>query len=106
MDLARLRQVKGGPDARAPLDFMGKEELAANLFRITQTEAKIRKESRRGQQSPERAAEEVGQRVRRTMQDISGNQPEALAPAEDIRGCASNSNRRNENFESWTGRNR
>jgi DNA-damage-inducible protein D len=85
MDLARLRQLKGVPDARTPLDFMGKEELAANLFRITQTEAKIRKENRRGQQSLERAAEEVGQRVRRTMQEISGNQPEALSPAEDIR---------------------
>ena len=64
---------------------MAKEELAANLFRITQTEAKIRKENRRGQQSLEHAAEEVGRRVRQTMQEISGNQPEALPPAEDIR---------------------
>ncbi len=85
MDLARLRQLKGVPDSRTPLDFMGKEELAANLFRITQTEAKIRKESRRGQQALERTAEEVGRRVRQTMQEISGNQPEELPPAEDIR---------------------
>src|ERR1035441_8986564 len=85
MALARLRQLKGVPDARTPLDFMGKEELAANLFRITQTEAKVRKESRRGQQSLERAAEEVGRRVRRKMQGISGNKAGAVAPAEDIR---------------------
>jgi len=85
MDLTRLRQLKGVPDSRTPLDFMGKEELAANLFRITQTEAKIRKENRRGQQSLERAAEEVGRRVRQSMQEISGSQPEALSPAEDIR---------------------
>lgn len=85
MDLARLRQLKGVPDSRTPLDFMAKEELAANLFRITQTEAKIRKEKRRGQQSLEHTAEEVGRRVRQTMQEISGNQPEALSPAEDIR---------------------
>jgi DNA-damage-inducible protein D len=85
MDLARLRQLKGVPDSRTPLDFMGKEELAANLFRITQTEAKIRKENRRGQQSLERAAEDVGRRVRQTMQEISGNQPENLSRAEDIK---------------------
>ena len=55
------------------------------LFRITQTEAKIRRENRRGQQSLERAAEDVGRRVCQTMQEISGNQPEALSPADDIR---------------------
>jgi DNA-damage-inducible protein D len=85
LDLARLRQLKGVPAARTPLDFMGKEELAANLFRITQTEAKIRNERRRGQPALENAAEEVGRRVRRTMQEISGNQPEELPPAGDIR---------------------
>jgi DNA-damage-inducible protein D len=85
MDVARLRQLKGVPDSRTPLDFMGKEELAANLFRITQTEAKIRREARHGQQSLERAAEEVGRRVRQTMEEISGNRPEELAPATDIK---------------------
>lgn len=79
-------------DGRSQVDFklsrfacMGKEELAANLFRITQTEAKIRKERRRGQHSLEDAAEEVGRRVRRTMEEISGNRPEELRPTEDIK---------------------
>jgi len=63
----------------------GFESLAANLFRLTQTEAKIRRENRRGQQSLEHAAEEVGRRVRQTMQDISGNRPEELPPASDIK---------------------
>jgi len=85
MDLVRLRQLKGVPDSRTPLDFMAKEELAANLFRITQTEAKIRKEQRRGQKALEHAAEEVGRRVRQTMLEISGSQPEDLPPVEDIR---------------------
>ncbi|MCX6901623.1 MAG: damage-inducible protein D [Verrucomicrobia bacterium] len=85
MDLAKLRQLKQVPQSRSVLDFMGKEELAANLFRITQTEAKIRNERRRGQGELESAAEEVGRRVRRTMQEISGNQPEALPPAGDIK---------------------
>lgn len=38
MDLWRLRRHKGVPENRSPLDFMGKTELAANLFRVTQTE--------------------------------------------------------------------
>ncbi len=85
MDLVKLRKLKQVPERRSPLDFMGKEELAANLFRITQTEAKIRKERRHGQHELETAAEEVGRRVRQTMQEISGNQPEALPPSEDIK---------------------
>jgi len=39
MPLSRLKEIKGIPDGRTPLDFMGREEMAANLFRITQTEA-------------------------------------------------------------------
>ena len=42
MDLWKIRRRKGVPDGRSPLDFMGKTELAANLFRVTQTEEKIR----------------------------------------------------------------
>jgi len=85
MDIARVRNLKGVPQERSLLDFMGKEELAANLFRITQTEAKIRKEKRRGQQALEQTAEEVGRRIRQTMQEISGSQPEELPPTKDIR---------------------
>jgi DNA-damage-inducible protein D len=40
MNLRRLRQVKGVPESRSPLDFMGKRELAANLFRIAETRGK------------------------------------------------------------------
>lgn len=43
MNLARLKEHKGLKARGSLLDFMGKEELAANLFRITQTEAKIRR---------------------------------------------------------------
>lgn len=85
MDLWRIREIKGVPSNRSPLDFMGKQELAANLFRITETEAKIKNENVRGQASLERAAEEVGRTVRRTMLDISGTRPELLPPAEDIK---------------------
>jgi DNA-damage-inducible protein D len=85
MDLWLVRRRKGVPQGRSPLDFMGKTELAANLFRVTQTEEKIRAERIRGQKPLERTAEDVGRRVRRTMIEISGKRPEELPPAEDIR---------------------
>ncbi|MDE3098832.1 MAG: damage-inducible protein D [Verrucomicrobiota bacterium] len=85
MDLFRIRRIKGVPDGRSPLDFMGKTELAANLFRVTQTEEKIKAEGTRGQACLERAAESVGRKVRATMNEISGKRPESLPPAEDIK---------------------
>lgn len=85
MNLSRLRDIKGVPAGRSPLDFMGKEELAANLFRITQTEAKIKNEAIRGQKPLEVAAEKVGQEVRQTIKRISGNTPESLPAAEDLK---------------------
>jgi len=85
MNLAKLRDLKGIPEGRSPLDFMGKTELAANLFRITQTEEKIRTQNIQGQKHCERTAEDVGREVRQTMQRISGIAPEALPIAEDIK---------------------
>jgi DNA-damage-inducible protein D len=85
MDLWQVRRRKGVPAGRSPLDFMGKTELAANLFRVTQTEEKIRAERIRGQRPLERTAEDVGRKVRRTMIEISGKRPEELPPAEDIK---------------------
>lgn len=89
MNLKDLQQYKGAPAGRSLLDFMGKTELAANLFRITQTEEKIAKENIRGQRSLERAHESVGQEVRKTMQRISGTTPERLPLTDDIRAVKS-----------------
>lgn len=85
MDLRRLRQFKGIDSDRSLLDFMGKQELAANLFRLTQTEARIRNEKIRGQKSLEIAAHEVGKSVRDTMIKTSGSRPEQLPIAQDIK---------------------
>jgi len=85
MNLSKLRRIKGVKDGRTLLDFMGKEELAANLFRITQTEGKIRKENVRGQNNLEATAENVGRHVRRTIEQIGGTMPEQLPPAEDLK---------------------
>ncbi|MGC3989591.1 MAG: hypothetical protein QM796_07925 [Chthoniobacteraceae bacterium] len=85
LNLSELRQRKAIPKRRSPLDFMGKDELAANLFRLTQTEAKIRHEHIRGQNALENTAEKVGKMVRETMHQISGQRPEKLPAQEDIR---------------------
>jgi DNA-damage-inducible protein D len=84
MDLARLNAVKGVPRGLKLIDLMGKEELAANLFRITQTDAKIKNEEVSGQQQLERVAHEVGRKVRRTMIELSGTEPERLPVSEPI----------------------
>lgn len=85
MSLQRLKEVKGIGAKENFLDRIGRAELAANLFRITQTEEKISKENIRGQQRLEQTAYHVGQKVRRTMQELSKTTPEDLPPAEDIK---------------------
>ena len=85
MNLNELKKLKKLPDDRTPLDFMGKDELAANLFRITQTDAKIQRSNIRGQSKLEAMAEDVGRTVRETMHKISGQRPEDLPPQDDIK---------------------
>ena len=85
MNLDDLKKLKGIPDDRTPLDFMGKDELAANLFQNTQTEAKIKSENIRGQAALEATAEHVGKTVRDTMWKISKQRPESLPTQDDIK---------------------
>lgn len=85
MTLARLCRYKGVPPKKNLIDRMSKTEMAAHLFRITQTDEKISRESIRGQDGLEKAAYDVGQKVRRTMEDLSGTSPEDLAIVEDVR---------------------
>lgn len=84
-DLKTHKGLVGSAAQRSLLDFMGKQELAANLFRVTQTEAKLANEGIKGQKAAERAAESVGQKVRETMIAISGDTPESLALERDIK---------------------
>jgi DNA-damage-inducible protein D len=85
MSLGRLRQLKGLGDGQILLDWMGKTELAANLFRITQTEEQIRNRNIRGQAPCEDAAYDVGRAVRSTMIRLGGTAPEDLPISEQIR---------------------
>lgn len=63
------------------LDRAGTTELAANLFRITQTDEKIKKDNIKGDFSASQAHFMVGGKVRQTIKDIGGTTPENL-PAE------------------------
>ncbi|MDD2229796.1 MAG: hypothetical protein PHY48_10335 [Candidatus Cloacimonetes bacterium] len=90
MSLGKLREMKGIPGKRTPLDFMGTTELAANLFRITQTEERIKNQDIKGQAALERTAEVVGKDVRDIMVKDGGTAPEHLPTAEDIRQVKKN----------------
>ncbi|MCL1981856.1 MAG: DNA damage-inducible protein D [Clostridiales bacterium] len=60
------------------LDHMGSTELAANLFRTTQTEEKLRREDIKGKMNANAAHFEVGSKVRQTIKDLGGTMPENL----------------------------
>lgn len=66
------------------LDHMGSEELAANLFRATQADAKIRRENIKGETSANLAHYEVGQKVRNTISSLGGTMPENLPTPDGI----------------------
>jgi DNA-damage-inducible protein D len=87
MDYLAIRELRNVSDKpkRSMLDFMGKDELAGNLFRLALTEGRIKKEGTHGQVPLERVAKEVGKRVRQTMHDETGLYPEELPVAQDIR---------------------
>ncbi len=60
------------------LDHMGSTELAANLFRATQTDEKIRRENIAGKAEANQTHYEVGLKVRKTIQELGGTMPEDL----------------------------
>ena len=61
---------------------MGSTELAANLFRATQTEEKLRRDEVDTEQLANQTHYEVGQKVRQTINDLGGTMPEALPSPE------------------------
>lgn len=73
-----IHAAKGLKKSQKILDHMGSTELAANLFRATQTEEKLRRDQVRGKQRANQTHFEVGRKVRRTIADIGGTMPECL----------------------------
>jgi DNA-damage-inducible protein D len=66
------------------MDNIGSEELAANLFRATQAEAKIKRENIIGQKKASKAHHNVGKDIRELIQKMGGTMPEELPATEHI----------------------
>ena len=99
MSLADIRRFKNLPTNKPFFDFMGSEELGANIFRITQTEAKIKREKVRGQRDLESTAFEVGKKVRQAIREMGGEMPEHLPSEEAIQKIRSDLKKTNKHFE-------
>lgn len=69
---------KGLKKSQSILDHMGSEELAANLFRATQTDAKLRRENIHGKDAANETHYQVGAKVRQTIEELGGTMPEDL----------------------------
>ena len=81
-----IKARKGLTGKQQILDHMGYEELAANLFRATQTEAKLRREQISGKENANKTHLEVGRKVRETIADLGGTMPEDLpTPTKSIK---------------------
>lgn len=78
-DIKRRKGLKKSQDI---LDHMGSTELAANLFRATQTDEKLRRENVQGKDAANRTHYEVGAKVRQTIAELGGTMPEDLPTPE------------------------
>lgn len=76
---------KGLKKSQKILDHMGSTELAANLFRATQTEEKLRRENIKGKMKANQTHYDVGKKVRQTIKELGGTMPEDLPVAESIK---------------------
>lgn len=80
-----IKAKKGLSEKKDLLDHMGSTELAANLFRATQTEEKLRRENIQGKQQANDTHFEVGRKVRQTIAELGGTMPEELPLHEDVK---------------------
>lgn len=85
MGAKQIHHQKGLKKSQKILDHMGSTELAANLFRATQTEDKIRREKIQGKPAANRTHREVGAKVRQTIEELGGTMPEDLPSAESVK---------------------
>lgn len=77
--IAKRKNIKENEDI---LDYMGSEELGANLFRITQTEAKLKKDNIDNEDDACLTHYNVGRTVRKAIEELGGNMPETLPTPE------------------------
>ena len=80
-----IHRRKGLNKSQKILDHMGSTELAANLFRATQAEEKLRRDKVKGKTAANQTHREVGAKVRQTILELGGTMPENLPTAESIK---------------------
>lgn len=80
-----IHDRKGLKKSQDILDHMGSTELAANLFRATQTEEKLRRENIKGKFQANQTHYEVGKKVRETIEELGGTMPENLPTVDSIK---------------------
>lgn len=83
-----IKKKKGVEDNEDLLDCIGRAELAANEFRITQAEEKLRIDKVKGEQAAIETHKAVGRKVRKAIEDIGGTMPELLPSAPSIKKLA------------------
>ena len=76
--IKEIHARKGLKKNQKILDHMGSTELAANLFRATQTDEKLRRDHIIGKEEANQTHFDVGQKVRQTIKDLGGTMPEDL----------------------------
>ncbi|MFA5630944.1 MAG: DNA damage-inducible protein D [Porticoccaceae bacterium] len=78
LDSKAIQTRKGLRKSQKILDHMGSTELAANLFRATQAEEKLRRDKVRGKRQANQTHFDVGRKVRQTIAELGGTMPEDL----------------------------
>lgn len=82
LDAKGIKAKKGPERNQKILDHMGSTELAANLFRATQKEEKLRRDNIKGKDNANNTHYEVGKIVRKTIKELGGTMPEELPTPE------------------------
>lgn len=82
LDVEDIHARKGLEIGQKILDYMGSTELIANLFRISQTEEKLRKDAVQGATAATSVHYNVGREVRAAIKNIGGTMPEDLSKPE------------------------
>lgn len=93
LDQEEIHERKGLKENQRILDHMGSTELAANLFRATQTEDKLRRDNIRDKSAANRTHFEVGKKVRETIKELGGTMPEDLPTPESVKRLESRQKR-------------
>jgi len=89
-----IHRRKGLKKSQKILDHMGSTELAANLFRATQAEEKLRRDKVKGKDAANLTHHKVGAKVRQTIRELGGTMPEELPVVESIKKIETKHRRR------------